>query len=89
MGERDRHQAAIINLFPPKLENYFIGAACNVKRWLRRGAWQLQNVSTGRQENTSIFIPDPLSFPTSGCTARNPMRSTLFDLRPPSVPSSG
>jgi transposase len=26
-----------------KLQNYFIGAACNVKRWLRRAAWQLQN----------------------------------------------
>jgi transposase len=25
-----------------KLQNYFIGAACNVKRWLRREAWQLQ-----------------------------------------------
>ena len=25
-----------------KLQNYFIGAACNVKRWLRRAAWDLQ-----------------------------------------------
>jgi transposase len=25
-----------------KLQNYFIGAACNVKRWLRRIAWQSQ-----------------------------------------------
>ena len=25
-----------------KLRNYFIGAACNVKRWLRREAWKLQ-----------------------------------------------
>jgi transposase len=25
-----------------KLQNYFIGAACNVKRWLRRVAWDLQ-----------------------------------------------
>lgn len=24
------------------LQNYFIGAACNVKRWLRREAWQLR-----------------------------------------------
>ena len=30
-----------------KLQNYFIGAACNVKRWLRREAWKLtQGVST-------------------------------------------
>lgn len=25
-----------------KLQNYFIGAACNVKRWIRREAWQLR-----------------------------------------------
>jgi Transposase DDE domain/Transposase domain (DUF772) len=25
-----------------KLQNYFIGAACNVKRWLRRAAWKLR-----------------------------------------------
>jgi len=25
-----------------KLQNYFIGAACNVKRWIRREAWKLQ-----------------------------------------------
>ena len=25
-----------------KLQNYFIGAACNLKRWLRRLAWQLE-----------------------------------------------
>jgi hypothetical protein len=26
-----------------KLQNYFSGAACNVKRWLRRAAWELQS----------------------------------------------
>jgi hypothetical protein len=25
-----------------KLQNYFAGAACNIKRWLRRVAWQLR-----------------------------------------------
>jgi hypothetical protein len=31
-----------------KLQNYFIGAACNVKRWIRREAWKLaQAVSVG------------------------------------------
>jgi transposase len=25
-----------------RLQNYFIGAACNVKRWIRREAWQLR-----------------------------------------------
>jgi transposase len=28
-----------------KLQNYFIGAACNLKRWLRCLAWELQNAS--------------------------------------------
>jgi len=28
-----------------KLQNYFIGAACNIKRWLRRLGWELQNAS--------------------------------------------
>jgi Transposase DDE domain/Transposase domain (DUF772) len=28
-----------------KLQNYFIGAACNVKRWLRREAWTLQQAA--------------------------------------------
>jgi len=25
-----------------KLQSYFIGAACNVKRWMRREAWKIQ-----------------------------------------------
>jgi hypothetical protein len=25
-----------------RLQNYFIGAACNIKRWLRRVAWEMQ-----------------------------------------------
>jgi transposase len=28
-----------------KLQNYFIGAACNVKRWLRREAWKLKQAA--------------------------------------------
>jgi hypothetical protein len=28
------------------LQNHFIGAACNIKRWLRRAAWELQNSLT-------------------------------------------
>ena len=31
-----------------KLQNYFIGAACNVKRWLRRVAWEMQNGLTAK-----------------------------------------
>ncbi|MEW5931595.1 MAG: transposase [Gemmatimonadota bacterium] len=34
-----------------KLQNHFIGAACNVKRWIRREAWKLaQGVSVGAAE---------------------------------------
>ena len=29
-----------------QLQNYFSGAACNIKRWLRRVAWQLQHEVT-------------------------------------------
>lgn len=37
-----------------KLQNYFIGAACNVKRWIRREAWKLkQAVSVGAAEVAS------------------------------------
>ena len=37
-----------------KLQNYFIGAACNVKRWLRREAWKLrQALLAGRPEAAS------------------------------------
>jgi len=28
-----------------KLQNYFIGVACNVKRWLRREAWKLRSAA--------------------------------------------
>jgi len=28
-----------------RLQNYFIGAACNVKRWIRREAWKLRQVA--------------------------------------------
>ncbi len=30
-----------------KLQNYFVGAACNVKRWIRREAWQLGQAVSG------------------------------------------
>ena len=37
-----------------KLQNYFIGAACNVKRWIRREAWNLaQAVSSDAAEVAS------------------------------------
>jgi hypothetical protein len=38
-------QARYRGLPKVKLQNYFIGAACNVKRWLRREAWLLQQAA--------------------------------------------
>jgi hypothetical protein len=35
-------QAKYRGLAKVKLQNYFIGAACNVKRWIRREAWKIQ-----------------------------------------------
>ena len=31
-----------------KLQNYFAGAACNLKRWLRRLAWNMQQAFAGQ-----------------------------------------
>ncbi len=28
-----------------KLQNYFTGAACNVKQWIRREAWKLRRAA--------------------------------------------
>jgi transposase len=39
-GHGMRH-ARYRGLAKVKLQNYFIGAACNVKRWIRREAWKL------------------------------------------------
>ena len=36
------------SLAKARLQNYFIGAACNVKRWLRRAAWELQSGLTAK-----------------------------------------
>jgi hypothetical protein len=40
-GHGLRH-ARYRGLTKTKLQNYFLGAACNVKRWIRREAWRLQ-----------------------------------------------
>src|ERR1019366_1932752 len=41
----DLRRARYRGLAKVKLQNYFIGAACNLKRWLRRLAWEVQNAS--------------------------------------------
>ena len=37
-----------------KLQNYFIGAACNVKRWLRREAWKLRSAALASAARLTI-----------------------------------
>ncbi len=39
-------RARYCGLAKTKLQDYLIGAACNVKRWLRRIAWELQQTSS-------------------------------------------
>ena len=51
----DRQRKIPLNLGPLEaatakvaLQNYFIGAACNVKRWIRREVWKLQQAASAR-----------------------------------------
>lgn len=37
-----------------RLQNYFIGAACNIKRWLRRLAWQGKQTCAGAISNRGL-----------------------------------
>jgi hypothetical protein len=43
-GHGLRH-ARYRGLVKVRLQNYFIGAACNIKRWIRREAWKLQQAA--------------------------------------------
>jgi hypothetical protein len=45
-GHGLRH-ARYRGLVKVRLQNYFIGAACNVKRWVRREAWKLRQAAAG------------------------------------------
>jgi hypothetical protein len=38
-------QARYRGLVKVKLQNYMIGAACNVKRWIRRVIWNMQQAA--------------------------------------------
>jgi hypothetical protein len=40
-------QARYRGLKKVSLQNYFIGAACNVKRWIRRLSWEMQREVAG------------------------------------------
>jgi hypothetical protein len=37
-----------------RLQNYLAGAACNVKRWLRREIWNLRRAVSG---TTTVAVP--------------------------------
>jgi transposase len=51
-------QARYRGLAKVKLQNYFIAAACNVKRWIRRQAWQLaQAASVDAAETEAAAVP--------------------------------
>jgi hypothetical protein len=39
-------QARYRGLAKVQLQNYFIGAACNVKRWIRRELWKLPHAAS-------------------------------------------
>ena len=50
-------QARYRGLAKVKLQNYFIGAACNVKRWIRREAWKIQQaLSAVATEGTAASV---------------------------------
>ncbi len=46
-------QARYRGLAKVKLQNYFIGAACNVKRWIRREAWKIRQVVLAAADQTA------------------------------------
>lgn len=51
-------QARYRGLVKVRLQNYFIGAACNIKRWLRREAWKLQQATLGLAGQTASVAQD-------------------------------
>ncbi len=50
-------QARYRGLGKVKLQNYFIGAACNVKRWIRREVWKIQQaLSAAAMEESAAAV---------------------------------
>src|SRR5258705_13122453 len=49
-------QARYRGLAKAKLQNYFIGAACNVKRWIRQELWRLQQVTANAAAQTVAVV---------------------------------
>jgi hypothetical protein len=54
-GHGLRH-ARYRGLAKAKLQNYIIGAACNVKRWLRREAWKIQQAVLAAQNQAATAV---------------------------------
>jgi hypothetical protein len=48
-----------------RLQNYFIGAACNVKRWIRREAWKLRQAA--------LALAGPAVSPDAAAAAATPV----------------
>ena len=46
MGGHGLRRARYRGLGKVGLQNHFLGAACNVKRWIRREVWQLQQAAS-------------------------------------------
>jgi len=39
-----------------RLQNYLIGAACNIKRWIRRAIWELQQARIGAKASLNLGL---------------------------------
>jgi hypothetical protein len=50
-------QARYRGLAKVKLQNYFIGAACNVKRWIRREGWKLRQAALALATPVASELP--------------------------------
>ena len=39
-----------------RLQNWFAGAACNLKRWCRRQAWELRQATGGMGKEAAVAV---------------------------------
>ena len=40
------------------LQNYLVGAACNIKRWIRRRIWLIEQAALGTGAQTAMAVAD-------------------------------
>ncbi len=38
-----------------RLQNYLVGAACNIKRWIRRALWELKQAQIGAKASLTQY----------------------------------